>query len=139
MGFRPVQQPHPPIWVGGNSRSAIRRAVELGDGWVAFPNTAAMSKYTRTPAMETPDDLQRRLVFARAHAATVGRHAPLDVCYSLVAMGSHAIDPAEALGRISKLRELGVTWLTVGFGGETRREYIAAMQRFARDVVARGA
>src|SRR5262245_40989629 len=45
MGFRPVQQPHPPIWVGGNSRAAIRRAVELGDGWVPFPNTAAMAPY----------------------------------------------------------------------------------------------
>ena len=30
---RPVQQPHPPIWIGGNSRRAIRRAAELGDGW----------------------------------------------------------------------------------------------------------
>src|SRR5919112_1332149 len=26
---RPVQQPHPPIWIGGNSKRAIRRAVEL--------------------------------------------------------------------------------------------------------------
>jgi probable F420-dependent oxidoreductase len=137
MGFRPVQQPHPPIWVGGNSRNAIRRAVELGDGWVPFPNTAAMSKYTRTPAMETVDDLQRRITFARAHAAAVGRHALLDICYSLVAMGSHSIVPAEALDRISKLQELGVTWLTVGFRGDTRREYIAAMQHFSRDVMAR--
>ena len=38
---RPVQSPHPPIWVGGNSRSAIRRAVDRGDGWVPFPNPAA--------------------------------------------------------------------------------------------------
>ena len=29
----PAQQPGPPIWVGGNSHRAIRRAVELGDGW----------------------------------------------------------------------------------------------------------
>jgi probable F420-dependent oxidoreductase len=32
---RPVQQPHPPIWIGGNSRRAQRRVVELGDGWHA--------------------------------------------------------------------------------------------------------
>ena len=61
MGFRPVQKPHPPIWVGGNSRVAIRRAVELGDGWVPFPNPAAMAQYTRTPAMETLDDLGGRI------------------------------------------------------------------------------
>lgn len=29
----PVQRPHPPLWVGGNSARARRRAVELGDGW----------------------------------------------------------------------------------------------------------
>jgi len=34
----PRQLPHPPIWVGGNSRRAIRRAVELADGWCPFPN-----------------------------------------------------------------------------------------------------
>jgi len=136
MGFRPVQQPHPPIWVGGNSRAAIRRAVELGDGWVPFPNTAAMSRYTRTPPLETLDDLAQRVTFAREHAAAVGRRAPLDVCYSLISMGSRAIEPADALDRIGTLRELGVTWLTVGFAADTRREYIAALQRFSRDIVA---
>lgn len=31
---RPVQQPHPPILVGGHSPAAIRRAARLGDGWI---------------------------------------------------------------------------------------------------------
>lgn len=31
---RPVQQPRPPIWIGGSSRPAIRRAAALGDGWL---------------------------------------------------------------------------------------------------------
>lgn len=30
---KPVQKPHPPIWVGGESRRAIERAVRYGDGW----------------------------------------------------------------------------------------------------------
>jgi probable F420-dependent oxidoreductase len=30
---KPVQKPHIPIWIGGNSKRAIRRAVALGDGW----------------------------------------------------------------------------------------------------------
>jgi probable F420-dependent oxidoreductase len=135
MGFRPAQQPHPPIWVGGNSRAAIRRAVELGDGWVPFPNTARMSAHTRTPAIETFDDLAARIALAREHAEAVGRERPLDVCYSLFSPGSHSLDPGEARQHIGELRELGVTWLTVGFPAQTRREYIDAMQGFARDVM----
>ena len=32
---KPIQKPYPPIWIGGNSDKAIRRAVKLGDGWHA--------------------------------------------------------------------------------------------------------
>ncbi|MBV9995036.1 MAG: LLM class flavin-dependent oxidoreductase [Caulobacteraceae bacterium] len=30
-----VQRPHPPMWVGGNSPAALRRAGTLGDGWMS--------------------------------------------------------------------------------------------------------
>ena len=30
---KPVQKPHPPLWVGGNSPRSLRRAAELGDVW----------------------------------------------------------------------------------------------------------
>ncbi len=35
IGFlpKPVQKPHPPIWIGGNSKRAVERAANLGDGW----------------------------------------------------------------------------------------------------------
>jgi probable F420-dependent oxidoreductase len=32
----PIQNPHPPIIVGGNSPPALRRAVAQGDGWYGF-------------------------------------------------------------------------------------------------------
>jgi probable F420-dependent oxidoreductase len=32
---KPAQRPHPPIFVGGNSKAALKRAARVGDGW--FP------------------------------------------------------------------------------------------------------
>ena len=41
VGFapKPVQRPHPPLWVGGDSAGAFRRVVTLGDGWHATSKT----------------------------------------------------------------------------------------------------
>ncbi|RKT88214.1 probable F420-dependent oxidoreductase, Rv2161c family [Saccharopolyspora antimicrobica] len=36
---KPVQRPHPPIYIGGHSRAARRRVIEHGDGW--FPLVVA--------------------------------------------------------------------------------------------------
>jgi probable F420-dependent oxidoreductase len=43
LGFapKPVQKPHPPIWVGGDSPGAFRRVVLFGDGWHATSKTPA--------------------------------------------------------------------------------------------------
>jgi probable F420-dependent oxidoreductase len=34
IALKPVQQPHPPIWLGGGHPDAIRRAAHVGDGWM---------------------------------------------------------------------------------------------------------
>jgi len=36
---KPVQRPHPPILVGGESEAALRRAAALGDGWYGVGHT----------------------------------------------------------------------------------------------------
>ena len=51
---KPVQKPHPPIWVGGESRPALRRAAELADGWYPLGSTP-------TFPMGTPEELQAGL------------------------------------------------------------------------------
>jgi probable F420-dependent oxidoreductase len=47
---RPVQSPRPPIWVGGSSPAALRRAARFGDGWLPQslgPNTELLSTLHR--------------------------------------------------------------------------------------------
>ena len=38
LGTKPVQKPHPPIWIGANADPAIRRAARLGDCWYVNPH-----------------------------------------------------------------------------------------------------
>jgi probable F420-dependent oxidoreductase len=36
---KPIQQPSPPVLVGGESKAALRRAARLGDGWLGMGHT----------------------------------------------------------------------------------------------------
>ncbi len=50
---RPVQAPRPPIWVGGSSPAALRRAARFGDGWLPQslgPNTGLVAELLRLRA-----------------------------------------------------------------------------------------
>ena len=38
---KPFQKPHPPIWVGGNTDAAMKRAAKFGDGWAGSLENAA--------------------------------------------------------------------------------------------------
>ncbi len=38
---KPTQRPHPPIWIGGETRPARRRAGRVGDGWYPVGNNPA--------------------------------------------------------------------------------------------------
>ena len=42
---RPVQQPNPPIWVGGFSKAAARRAARYGDGYIGPSSRAVYEMY----------------------------------------------------------------------------------------------
>jgi alkanesulfonate monooxygenase SsuD/methylene tetrahydromethanopterin reductase-like flavin-dependent oxidoreductase (luciferase family) len=61
IGFapKPVQKPHPPIWVGGDSAGAFRRVVELGDGWHASGKTPAELR-DRIARLRTAADAAKR-------------------------------------------------------------------------------
>ncbi|MFN8633938.1 MAG: LLM class flavin-dependent oxidoreductase [Chloroflexota bacterium] len=38
MALRPIQQPHPPVWVAANNDKAVERAAEIGDTWIINPH-----------------------------------------------------------------------------------------------------
>jgi probable F420-dependent oxidoreductase len=56
---KPVQKPHIPIWIGGNSKRAIRRAVAHGDGW--------------HPTRPLVDDVRAGMAYLRDVCAQRGR------------------------------------------------------------------
>jgi len=62
IGFapKPVQKPHPPIWVGGDSPGAFRRVVTLGDGWHATSKTPAQMKDALDRLRKVADAADRR-------------------------------------------------------------------------------
>jgi probable F420-dependent oxidoreductase len=60
---RPVQQPHPPLWVAGVADAAVRRAARLGDAWLCGPvqslgvATRCLATYrAERAALGRPDD-----------------------------------------------------------------------------------
>jgi len=122
---KPVQKPHPPIWVGGNSTMAIRRAVELGDGWLPIPAPARMASFIKTASITSLDDLRARMALLREHARAVGREKPLDVCFvpfGLDMNDQEALDRRTFRSRMDELEEIGITWVTMTLRARTRAE-----------------
>jgi len=63
---KPTQKPHIPIWIGGHSDRALRRAAELGDGWHPIGGVP-------TVPLE-PEDLETRLEKLAGYARAAGRN-----------------------------------------------------------------
>jgi probable F420-dependent oxidoreductase len=131
---RPIQQPHPPLWVGGNSERAIRRAVELGDGWIPFPTIGIVPERVRTAQITSMAEFDRRLAYARAYAEEIGRTRHLDVTFVPFGLSMHApesIDPSEFAENIDALGRRGVTWVTLNLQhARTRAEYCDNVAKF---------
>jgi alkanesulfonate monooxygenase SsuD/methylene tetrahydromethanopterin reductase-like flavin-dependent oxidoreductase (luciferase family) len=128
---QPVQKPHPPIWVGGNSRRAMRRAVELGDAW--------------HPGWLRPDQLAPAVQALTAMAAKAGRDpATLEITllrpFQILDRPTGEprrplIGSAEQVAEdIRAYERLGVRHLVFGFRTTDGPAMLEQVERFAAEV-----
>jgi probable F420-dependent oxidoreductase len=140
---KPVQKPHPPIWVGGESGPSMRRAARVGDAWYPIGSNRAHLLDT-LPRLEAGIARLRRLVSeAGRDPATVGvvyrvkRHA---VPMALASDGNRRLfsgSIADVIQDVRALRCLGVTGLDFDFEQESADGVIAGMRKFRDEVAGR--
>jgi len=112
---KPVQRPHPPIVLGGESEAALRRTAMLGDGWYGIGG-----------ACSTPESAARRVERLRQLRREAGReNEPFEI--SVSPGGRLTLDD------IARFQEAGVDRLLVSpwSGGDE----IEDLERFAHEVL----
>jgi probable F420-dependent oxidoreductase len=131
VGLKPVQRPHPPIYLAAYVGAALRRAAAVADGWlpsaIPLPALGQMVGQLRALVRESGRDPTRfEVVYLSGTRITEGA---LDDAKRGFLAGS----AAQVRGDLDRLREAGVTELIAWAGGATLDDYLVALERF-RDV-----
>ena len=139
---KPVQNPHPPIWIGGESGPAIRRTARIGDAW--FP----IGCNPRHP-LDTVAKFSAGLDKLKQEAEKVGRN-PSSIDLSFWAVWSSLGEPtktesgermiltgsaADIAGDINALGDLGVRHVLFNFLGAEVAESVGNMEAFASEIM----
>src|SRR5262245_17956729 len=139
---KPAAKPHPPIWIGGESAVALKRAVRVGDGW--YPDSNNPQHRLDTPARLAGGVAELR----RAAEAAKRDPASIDVGYLVLWPGDwkakrttdgarrpftgSSADMAEDAHALAKV---GVRHIALTFQTATIAETLARMQRFAEEAM----
>ena len=139
---RPIQQPGPPIWIGGHSGPALRRVARYGDGWHPVGATAA------SPL--PPEEMREKLATIARLMEQEGRDfSKLEVSYK-APFYDNGVPPAgearrlftggldAALGDIATFEKLGVHELVFDFRAGSLNQCLDRMQQFGADIIRRG-
>ena len=132
----PARQPHIPIWIGGHSEAALRRTVEVGDGWHPLG--------LRPPVSLHPPEMAARVRRLRDMATAAGRDpatitisfkAPLKF-QEAVAAGRAPLSgsPREIVEDLQAYVAAGVQHFVLDFSVPTLPEMRDVLERFAVDV-----
>jgi probable F420-dependent oxidoreductase len=121
VGFapKPVQRPHPPIWIGGDAEAALRRAGRLGDAWHA--------------AGYGPPELAERFARVQGYAEEAGRD-PASVELTLRLPLGAAEDSQHTIERLKGYRDVGVSHVAFDMWAGSMEEFRRGLERFASEV-----
>jgi probable F420-dependent oxidoreductase len=136
----PVQKPHPPIWIGGHSRAALRRVAHYGDGW--HPVGANPAVPLRPHELQSALEDLRRFTEAAGrdfNALTISYKAPLyDVTQFVTLEKQMGLERRPFSGTTTQVVEdihtyarLGVSELIFDFRSDTLRHSLERMEHFA--------
>jgi probable F420-dependent oxidoreductase len=142
---KPLQKPRPPIWVGGWSDAALRRAAEFGDLW--FPTGFRRRDGIEPGPAPTPNDLRQvRMPKLRQLTSDFGRSPDqVGVGFTtdvLFARRRQRHDdnwfvgsPDDIVDDLRRYQEVGVDNFVVTFPTKSNRQTREAMKRFAGEVM----
>lgn len=139
MEPRPVQYPHPPLWLGGNSAAARERLAQWGDGWAALVGTTEMASTSRTPPITGVGDLAPMIrdIEGRLHAH--GRRLEdIDIMSNCPgAILSIDMSDDQRISDIGEMSKLGVTWMQLTVSRNSIRGSIESITDFVSGVASR--
>ncbi len=139
QSVNPKPAPIPPIWIGGNSALSRRRVAATCDGWTPFRAPAQLAATSKTPALETVQDLAVMLDDLWEQVDMAGRdRQTIDVSFGCAAGGdpaSASFDSALHQDGLAELAALGVTWASVGVPGDSLEHALETLERYGEEVI----
>lgn len=131
---KPVQQPHIPFWIGGESPAALRRAALLGDGWAPAANN-------RNYLLDTPEKFTKALDTIKRRGEAAGRDmSGFGVRFGGLTWPGGKQGPStsaaeQAAEEIRAQKKLGVTNMSVGTRADSLQGQMELMQSFSEQVM----